>query len=113
MTERGRMSVLQRPSELVGCAALVGDRHRGCGLARMTSASPLARWQAHHRLSDAEAAQRLGLEVREFSRQKAGRCSRQSALLAIHSSVYGPLSLDEMTAAVAAFARAPAPPTAS
>jgi hypothetical protein len=78
----------------------------------MTTASPLARWQAYQQLSDAQAAQRLGLEVREFCREKAGRCSRQSALLAIYSSVYGPLSLDEMTAAVAAFAGRPEQPAA-
>ena len=73
----------------------------------MTSASPLARWLAHHQLSDAEAARRLGLSVVELRRQKAARCSRQSALLATYSSVYGPISLEEMTEAVAAFARAP------
>jgi hypothetical protein len=74
----------------------------------VSSFSPLARWQQHHRLTDLQAAQRLGLSTREYLRQRGGRCSRQTALLAMYSSVYGPLDVEEMTAAAAAFARPPA-----
>jgi hypothetical protein len=46
--------------------------------------SALARWQVLHHLTDHEAADQLGLEIKEYCRQRATRPSRHTALLAIH-----------------------------
>jgi len=50
--------------------------------------SVLIVWQTHHGYTDRQAAEVLGLEPREFSRQKATRPSRQTSLLCILSTMF-------------------------
>jgi hypothetical protein len=50
----------------------------------------LQRWQQLLGFSDEQVAQHLGLEVREFARQRATRPSRQTALIAWLITLYRP-----------------------
>jgi hypothetical protein len=68
----------------------------------------LAVWQAHRGLSDRAAAAELGLELKEFARQKATKPSRQTCLLATLIALYQP----DM-AKIAATAAALDPPATS
>lgn len=66
----------------------------------------LAKWQAFRGLSDGEAAARLGLELKEFARQKATRASRQTCLIAILLALFEP-DMAKIAAAAAALDRPP------
>lgn len=50
----------------------------------------LAKWQTFRGLSDCAAAAELGLELKEFARQKATRASRQTCLIAILVALHEP-----------------------
>jgi hypothetical protein len=69
----------------------------------------LARWQRLPRFSDQQAAQHVGLELREYCRQRATRPSRQTALLAVLVSLYRP-DLTKIHQALADLARPASPP---
>ena len=69
--------------------------------------SALQRWQQLLGFSDDQAAQHLGLELREYARQRATRPSRQTALIACLVAVYRP-DLTKIRAALADLARPPA-----
>jgi hypothetical protein len=71
--------------------------------------SALATWQRFQGVDDHEAAEQLGLEVREFFRQRATRASRQTALLAVLIALFQP-DTGKIAAAAAALDRRPAPP---
>jgi hypothetical protein len=73
--------------------------------------SALRVWQACLQLSDREGAEMLGLEPKEFARQKATRLSRQSALLAVLTALYRP-DMAAIAATATALAGAPAPRSA-
>lgn len=65
--------------------------------------SALARFQALQGLTDRETAELLGLELKEFARQKPSRPSRQTALLCILITVFRPnMELIAATAATSA-----------
>jgi hypothetical protein len=64
-------------------------------------------WQTHYGYTDRQAAERLGLELKEFCRQKATKPSRQTCLLAILITMYQP-DMAEIAAAAAALDRPPA-----
>jgi len=66
-------------------------------------------WQTHYGYTDREAAERLGLEFKEFARQKATKPSRQSCLIAILITMYQP-DMAAIAAAAAVLARPPAKP---
>jgi hypothetical protein len=69
--------------------------------------SALLRWQQLQGFSDDQAAQHVGLELREYCRQRATRPSRQTALLAVLVAVYKP-DLTKIREALADLARPPA-----
>jgi hypothetical protein len=71
--------------------------------------SALTRWQALLGLADSEAAQQLGLELREYCRQKATRPSRQTALLAILIALFKP-DMAAIAATAATLDRRPGQP---
>jgi hypothetical protein len=69
--------------------------------------SALLRWQQLQGFSDDQAAQHVGLELREYCRQRATRPSRQTALLAVLVAVYKP-DLTKIREVLADLARPPA-----
>jgi hypothetical protein len=67
----------------------------------------LAKWQALRGLSDREAAAELGLELKEYCRQRATRPSRQTALLALLIALFKP-DMAKIAATAAVLDRPPA-----
>jgi hypothetical protein len=72
--------------------------------------SALARFQALQGLTDRETAEQLGLELKEYCRQRATRPSRQTALLAILIALFQP-DMKAIAATATTLDRPLAPPS--